>query len=276
MQKTVLIKCCAGLAVLASLGVTCLVLAADTPPGATRSAAMDQVKPKWNLGDGWVVETATLPIQVRGNLAQMARSRPIQWQFTVQKYEKVIGDDCYRVVVRCLLPGPKQPTTVLWIDSKTQTLRQVQTEVPVAGQFRMLTESYEFRGGQRSPVLAPLTALPVDLPFFQGNKTKGLEKFTYEANVGPAGKKALGDLGFAYEVEQDVSEPSAQHVKSLVPDTFTKDLNTRPVVEVRLRGPGRQVRQLWQAGQPWPIYTDNGTTTSRLVKVIPANTASGN
>jgi hypothetical protein len=32
----------------------------------------------------------------------------------------------------------------------------------------------------------------------------------------------------------------------------------------------RQVRQLWTAGVPWPVYSDNGITISRLVKVIPA------
>lgn len=262
------------LALPMATAAVCLAPAAD-PPRPLRSANVDQVRPRWNLGDGWVVETSTYPMQVRGDAAQLTRSRPIQWQFVVQKYEKVIGDDCYRVAVKCLLPGPAQPTTVLWIDRKTQTLRQVQTQIPAAGRFRTITENYEF-GGQRSPVLGPLTALPIDLPLFQPGGTKGLGKFSYQANVGPAGKKALGEVGFAYEIEQDISEPAVQQVKGLLPDSFTKDLAVKPMVEVRMRGAGRQVRQLWQAGQPWPVYAENGATVSRLVKVLPSNSTSGN
>jgi hypothetical protein len=265
MQK---ITWCAGLVLPAALCAACLVLAADTPSSATRSANMDLIKPLWGAGDSWVVETASLPIQVRSDLDPTVRSKPIQWQFTVQRYEKVIGDDCYRVVVKCLEPGT-QPTTVLWIDRKTQTLRQIETEIPVRGGFKKMVENYQF-SGQKSAVLGPLTALPIDMPFFQGNRTKGLETYVYEANMGPAGKKALGEIGFTYEVEQDVSMPSSQNVKGLLPDAYSKDLNTRPVVEIRLRSAGRQVRQLWRPGLPWPVYADNGITVSRLVKVTSA------
>lgn len=267
--------CFAVLAVPAVLGAVCLIWAAETPTGSARSANLQQFRPQWNLGDAWVVETSSLPLQARGDLTQMVRSRPIQWQFTVQKYEKVISDDCFRVVVRCLLAGPPQPVTVLWIDRKSQTLRQIQTQIPVAGRFRTVTEDYLAVGGQKSPVLGPLSALPIDLPFFRGNATKGLESFSYEANDGPAGKKALGDVGFIYDVEQAVSSPSRQHVKELMPQGFTKDLDARPMVEIHMKSAGRQVQQLWQAGLPWPVYADNGTTISRLVKVIPGSSESG-
>jgi hypothetical protein len=33
------------------------------------------------------------------------------------------------------------------------------------------------------------------------------------------------------------------------------------------QGAGREVRQLWQSGSPWPIYCDNGYCVSRLVSV---------
>lgn len=260
------IKWSVGLTLPAAVCAACLVLAADAPSGATRSANMELITPQWGAGDSWVVETASLPVQVRGTLDPTIRSKPIQWQFTVQRYEKVVGDDCYRVVVKCLEPGP-QPTTVLWIDRATQTLRQVETEFPVRGGFKKVVENYQFSAGRKSPVLGPLTALPLDLPFFQGNRTKSLESYSYEASAGPAGSKALGDIGFIYEVEQDVTTPSAQHVKGLLPDAYMKDLNTRPVVEVRLRSAGRQVRQLWRPGLPWPVYADNGVTVARLVKV---------
>ena len=274
MQKKLLYF--AVFSLLAVLGAVCLAWAAETSTGGSRSASLQQFRPQWKLGDAWVVETSSLPLQARADLTQMVRSRPIQWQFTVQKYEKIIADDCFRVVVRCLLPGPPQPVTVLWIDRKSQTLRQIQTQIPVAGRFCMMTEDYRAVGAQKSPVLGPLSALPIDLPLFQGNAAKGLESFSYEVNDGPAGKKkALGDVGFIYDVEQAVASPSRQHVKDLVPQGFTKDLDARPMVEVHMKSAGRQVQQLWQAGLPWPVYADNGTTISRLVKVIPGSSEPG-
>lgn len=254
------------LVVMITLELTCLGLAAEEKSRST--VDLRQVKPKWDVGDRWVVETSTLPIQARREPIELSRGRPIPWQFTVQQDEKVV-DDCYRVEIRCLLAGSPQPVTVLWIDKRSGALRQVQTQFPTADGFRTVTESYEPAGGQPSPVLSLLTALPVDLPAFQGNEAKGMEKYTYESRVGPAGVKNAGELGFAFEVEQEVTQPAAEQVKGLIKEDFTKDLTERPIVEVRLKGVDRQVRQLWQAGLPWPVYTDNGTTIARLVKVKP-------
>ena len=39
---------------------------------------------------------------------------------------------------------------------------------------------FEFSSGQPSPVLGPLTALPVDLPLFVGGEAKGMQTFAYE------------------------------------------------------------------------------------------------
>lgn len=256
----------ASLAVMMILGLASL---GRTAPEAERGMVdLRQVKPKWEVGDQWVVETRTLPIQARREPTGLTRGRPVPWQFTVQQEEKLI-DDCYRVEIRCLLEGAPQPVTVLWIDKKSGALRQVQTQFPSADGFRTVTESYDSAGAQPSPVLSMLTALPVDLPAFQGNEAKGLEKYGYESRIGPAGVKNPGELGFAFEVEQEVAQPGAEQVKGLLEEDFAKNLAERPVVEVRLKGVDRQVRQLWQAGLPWPVYADNGTTVARLVKVKP-------
>ncbi len=258
---------------LLSLGLLILAVgswALAAEPAATeaaRGASMDQLMPQWNLGDGWVVETVTAPVQVRGDRTQWkTQARPIQWQFAVQKYEKVINDDCYRVEVRCLEDGPSQPVTVLWIDKQSRTLRQIETQFPVAGELRTVVENYQFSSGQPAPVLTPLTALPVELPVFQGDQAKGLQTYSYQVSSGPAGTKALGELDFAYQVEQEVNKPEPDHVKGLVADSFAKDVAVQETVEVRIKGFDRQVRQLWQKGLPWPVYSDNGTTVSRLVK----------
>jgi hypothetical protein len=41
---------------------------------------------------------------------------------------------------------------------------------------------------------------------------------------------------------------------------------------VRLETAERKVRQVWQPGMPWPSFSDNGDTVSRLIKVIPPGT----
>lgn len=257
------------LASLLGLAMACLGWAADLPERGDRSVDVDQLRPQWQTGDRWVVETASLPLQMRSAGIAQAKSQPIRWQFAVQSYEKVIGDDCYRVEIRCLESG-QQPATVLWIDKKSHALKQMQTQIPVPGGFKTVSESYEFASGQPSPVLGPLNALPIDLPLFQGGQSKGSQSFTYEANVGPAGQKAIGDLGFAYEIQQEIAAVEPDQVKGLVAESFTKSLESKPVVEVKLRRFDRQVRQLWQPGQPWPVFSDNGTTTCRLIEVIPA------
>ena len=162
------------LVVMITLELTCLGLAAEEKSRST--VDLRQVKPKWEVGDRWVVETSTLPIQARREPIELSRGRPIPWQFTVQQDEKVV-DDCYRVEIRCLLAGSPQPVTVLWIDKRSGALRQVQTH-PTADGF---ARSPELRAGRwpAPPILSLLTAF-VDLPAFQGNEAKGMEKYTYE------------------------------------------------------------------------------------------------
>ena len=77
-------------------------------------------------------------------------------------------------------------------------------------------------------------------------------------------------MGFAFDIKQDLSRPSADYVKSVLHQDFTKGLENRPVLEVHLKTFHREVKQLWQADLPWPAYSDNGSTISRLVKVTPA------
>ncbi len=270
MVKSISLKYQGGLVALVAPLMVCLCLAADSAESPNRSIFLQRLKPNWQLGDKWVVETITQPLQMREGTTRRMAARPIQWQFTVQRFEKSLNQDYYRVEIRCMLRGRPQPMTVLWVDRKSHILRKIQTQIPVPGGFRTITENYEFASGQPSPVLGPLSALPIDLPLLMDGQAKGSQKFTYEANTSLSGTKAVGEVGFAYEVEQEVSPANAEQVKGLLNDTFAKDLKRRPVVEVKLKGPGREVRQLWQPGLPWPAYTESGPTVSRLVKVIPA------
>jgi hypothetical protein len=189
--------------------------------------------------------------------------------------ERLNGHDCFQVAVTCVSSSdPSPPQATLWIDTQAITLRQFQTHIRVAGAARTLTESYAFPGEQPTPVLGPLTALPVDLPLLSGGRTKGSQAFSYEATVGPSGTKAVGDTTFAYDVTQDFDEQPSAEAHALLDADFAKSLATRPLLEVKLKTVDRQVRQLWQSGLPWPVYSDNGTTVARLVKWSPALSSS--
>jgi hypothetical protein len=245
--------------------------------GADPSADVkgEELKPRWSAGDSWVVETATRELQSRDAI-DARKPVAVKWQFTVKKVEKTAGHDCHRVEVVCLddkgNPDKAQPKAVFWIDEKSMALRQLQTQLPVPGGFRTVTESYAFGDNQPSPVIGPLSALPIDLPLFTSGAARGLEKFTYEAVSGAGGKRAPNDVAFAIDIEQSFTAGKADDVKRLVADEFSRDLKAHPVVEVKLKTPTREVRQLWQAGQPWPLYSHNGQTTARLLKVTTAET----
>ncbi|MBN1853487.1 MAG: hypothetical protein JW829_12210 [Pirellulales bacterium] len=231
--------------------------------------------PHWNLGDRWTVETVSRPVQSRFGLTIKPSSRPIPWQFIMVGPEELDGHTCHRIEVQCQAVG-NQPESVLWIDCRSFALRQITTQVPVPHGFEEMTVRYAFASGQTAPVLGPLTALPVDTPVFLSGKAKGLEIFTYRSDFGPIERKSIGDIGFAHQVEQRIAvlSPEQVHVlldepftKSILGDSFTKGMMARPVTEVVLKSHGQEVRQLWQAESPWPIFCDNGSTMSRLVSI---------
>jgi hypothetical protein len=245
------------------------VLAADTPADVKG----EDLKPRWNVGDSWVVETRTQALQTRADLDDRKPS-PVTWKFTVKKSEKIAGHDCHRVEVVCLdskgNTDKTQPGVVFWVDQKSMAMRQLKTQMPVPGGFRTITESYAFGDNQPTPVAGLLSVLPIDVPLFNSGVSRGLEKYTYEAVSGPAGKRDVNDVAFATDIEQSIAAAKADEVNRLVPDEFkefSRDLKAKPVVEVKLKTAERDIRQLWQIGQPWPVYASNGQTTARLLKV---------
>jgi hypothetical protein len=115
--------------------------------------------------------------------------------------------------------------------------------------------------------MSPLTSIPLDFPLMLGGTSKGSGKFSYAAISGSGGKKALGDVGFAVEINQDINEVKADTIKGL-PEAFAKDISAT-ITEVKLSVGDREVQQYWKADKPWPLYSNNGTTTSKLKSVTP-------
>lgn len=257
-----------------------LTVAGDKPFGACSSRAdeadplkaveVERIKPHWQTGDRWIVETATVQQQKHRELDAADKPPSVQWQFQVGRTEQIAGRECHKVKIHCLAKG-RQPQTTLWVDCQSMALRQLETQFPVRSGFRTVVESYDFPGGQPTPVLGPLSALPIDLPLFVGGNRKANSAFTYDAVSGPAGTKAVGDVAFSFSVTQSVSTPDDRQVKRLIPEMLAKQLDKLHLLGVRLKSAdNRQVDQIWKEGVPWPLYTNSGITVSRLIKTIPA------
>jgi hypothetical protein len=225
-------------------------------------------RPAWRVGDRWEIETVARQIQDRHET--VPASAPIRWRFEVAGMERKLGRNCFRIDVICETKGRTRPRTTLWCDAETLMIREVQTQLASGGRYRTLQESYESGPTSISPILTPLTALPLDLPAFQQSGAqhlaKGVGKFTYTSQPLAAGAKDPAILRFTQEVEQNTGIASAKSLGLLAPG-FAKGPDDRPVIEVQLKTRQRSVVQLWQAGQPWPSYTDNIHTQARLVSI---------
>jgi hypothetical protein len=250
-------------------------------PSPPRSPLPTPQPPQWNLGDRWTVESVGKRMQVRRG-GEAPTIRPIQWQFSLSRFEKSLTHDCFRVEIRCLANENGRPLTTLWVDRQSRALRQIATEIPVPGGYHTITLNYDCNSGQPSPVIGPLTALPIDLPVLLAARSKGLETFHYRSSSGTPQAKEVDPLLFEHAVEQQIAAVDAAEArklldasfaKSLDDDPLTKSIGPAPVCEVRLKSAGREIRQLWQDGAPWPIYADNGHCVCRLVSVQPAETA---
>jgi len=257
--------CAAGLLCGGLTGMACPQVNATNNTSTDTNAS---VIPRWNVGDQWTVETASRPLQARGDTDAGARELVrTQWRFTVTGKEKLAGRDALRIDVRCLDQSVRRPGVTIRVDAERGVLLQVQAEIPAADGFRTLTESYAFEGNQVSPVMGPLTALPIDLPVLGSGNVKSVGSFHYQAIAGARGAKAVGDVQFTFSVQQAVQRASQKQVKSLAHKSLVKSLVDEPMLEVRLKGFNRNVRQLWQRDLPWPVYSTNGSTESRLLKV---------
>lgn len=249
----------------------CGTLLSAEPAGSQQApvdtaASAELTRPEWKVGDSWVVETETDPIQ--GRSALLAAKLPLlKWKFVVAGEDKVQGADCYRIEVACIAGGSPTKAT-MWYDKETMFLRQLQTWVYAAGDRQSIVESFAAGGKAiRAPVLPAVNALPLDMPAFPqaGKKSlAGEETFQFKSTPRAAGAKADDAVAFATQVKQKIGKPDAAGLKAIGPDR-SKSL-TAPV-QVDLESSGRSVKQVWQSGRPWPEFSDNGRTRARLLTV---------
>lgn len=221
----------------------------------------------WQTGDRWTVET--VPQMSVTSDASSSAGKGIRWSFEVTGTDKIHDRNCWRASIRCAEPGVRSPEVEIWVDQKSGMLIRTTSRVKRGERTAEFTETYLTSDGQPTPVLGMLSSLPLDMPIFNSlaGRTKSLEPQIYETVIGNGKTKSLEDLGFASIVSQNIKSVPAAQVKSLNVPAASSSEN----VNVEIRSGNRTVRQIWAPGKPWPIFSDNGVTHSRLLEYIPAN-----
>lgn len=239
--------------------------AQNAPREPATEPSPEHFKPVWTLGLKWEIETVSRQSAARRDIRRGEMGKPVRWLFEVVKLQRIDDVECYEVRVTCR-DVQQAPQTTLWVDRNSMTLRRVAAQLPAPDGTRLITESYTSDSGQPFPAFAPLTVPPLELPLFLAG-AKGAQTFNYRASTQPAGAKPVGDVDFRFAIEQSTQRTSAAEIKALLPEDLTKSLAVQPTLDVRLTAARQQVRQLWQAGSPWPLYSDNSVVTARLIQV---------
>jgi hypothetical protein len=225
---------------------------------------LESFQPRWKVGQSWIVETTTRQSQARRPVEDAPANRPVRWRFEVLRAEPFGGASCYVVGVTCLEAG-RQPMTTLWVDRNTMTLRAVRTQLPAADGWRAIEETYTSSSEQPFPAFGPHSVPPLELPVFLPG-IKGQASFRYRTDEG-VGVKAVGKLGFAFDVRQSTRIAAEEELPAALPQRYAKSPRRQSTLEVTLRSATGRVRQFWQSGLPWPVFTDNGIVQSTLVTV---------
>jgi len=228
----------------------------------------ESMRPVWQVGDRWMIDTVSPLVQHHGERGAGIRHLRSRWDFEVVGRESVAAQDCFRLRVTSAAVTKKAVTVTFWVSSRTMTLIRVNLQLPTRNGVHSMTESYDFAAGQSAPVIGPIPALMVDLPFFPGEHTKSASGvFTYESRAGAGRAKQVGDVGFAFAVEQDI-RPADSELRDRLAGSEVKMYQPDAVAwQVQLKDPFREVLQVWQQGLPWPVFADNGSVVTRLVSV---------
>ncbi len=235
--------------------------------GITMNAQAAEVGPHWVVGDAWTVETQT--VQTPSSSANTSGT-PVEWNFTVAAEEPTASKDCFRVEITCADTSRPQPNATIWIDRETGMLVRLTSRIPVGNAYSEYSETYQMTENTPTPVLGIIPSLPLDMPIFGEIVThrKSLEPMCYISS-GDNGAKGLNGPRFAYEVRQTMEAVPAAQMKSLGGAAE----NGKQNVNVKINVGTQSVEQVWTEGKPWPVYSSNGASTSRLKAFRPAKQA---
>lgn len=229
-----------------------------------------KIGPKWKIGTSWVVETKNL----QNPISQKQESEPVHWTFIVAGEAKIGNRDCYEIRIRCNDPSNRQPRVAIWVDKHSGMLMRTTTQQLVQNQWQSFTDNYSVPEGKSTAVLGTIPSLPLDMPLFtDDSRSKDIEGMSYELIPGNKGSKNLGEVDFAFRLNQSIKPISDEKSKSLAKDPRAKSLpetvDLQNAVEVELQSglSKSTVRQVWSSDLPWPVFSTNGISESRLIEI---------
>ena len=253
-------------AAMASVALAVLHCGRSVSVGDEQAAAVGHVsleRPRWRIGDRWVVETRSKIVQSVRNAD--AQPRTVRWQFEIAGVEQAAAAECFKICVSCLVEAQLRPSITLWYDKQTLFLRKFEAQIVAGGQMRTLCESY-VAASEFAPVITPLEVVPVSLPAFVPPGAKHFGSFSYVSQPASGGSKDLSLVRFAHTIRQDVGRPSRDLVRH-AGESGNKVFATSRSVEIHLSEGSRQIAQLWASKAPWPVYTSQGQTEAWLVSI---------
>lgn len=221
-------------------------------------------KPRWAMGDTWVVQTSTQQIQAGRGGQVPAKRQLAEWEFRVEAIEVLDGQMCQRVSVRCVSPARTEPVAVFWVNEKSGRLRQVQTQLPTSGKIRTAVERYDSESSDGA-VICLLSVVPLSLPSFSATSESSAVS-QYRVYGAAAGSKDPGLIGFGSKITQTTRQAEEAAVRGALPDSLAKSLDGQPLTEIILADGRHKIRQIWRTGDSWPAYTEHGGTESWLVR----------
>ena len=242
----------------------------------TSPAPTLQYGPAWRVGQTWTVETVALPqaSPEAFNADEETLGEPIRWRFTVDGENLLYGRKCFRATIVCQLESATKPTIQIWVDQKTKELVGVKSTTDFGDRKLTICEAY-LGGPQETGALGPLTALPLDMPYFKpgfGAELKGLE-----ATDEIEGLRFVSDEDFELDAPQtkslsDATPTFARKIRQKATRLQTtkaigdREYNAESMLyEVSLDGGDVQVNQIWAPNQPWPLVSENGATRATLI-----------
>ena len=252
MKKRILLTMALSWLLVVAWGVS-LTVAESLPP------------PKWSVGQAWSVETESLQPQT-----DLQDTKCVAlWQFLVEAIDEFEGGDCFRLVITPV--EHPEPKTTVWVDSRSFMIRRLDSQIPTLNGYVTVSETY--RANQPVPVIGPLSLIPIALPRFVSDETKSgdaTERFEYN-NSDFDGVKSDTTVAFLTSVSQTVGTPDAERMKLFREIPGAKSVDELNVFEVKLETRNETVRQLWNASSPWPVFSENGMSTARLLDVVDAS-----
>ncbi|MDD3588523.1 MAG: hypothetical protein PHQ75_15180, partial [Thermoguttaceae bacterium] len=232
---------------------------------STQQQVARKYGPQWKTGNSWIVETTNLQSQ---NAQTQTKTMPVRWKFEVKGIATLANHSCFLVEITCMEKGECQPHVYIWVDEVSGMLMRTLTYTWIKGRWHEHQETYIPKGGKSVAVFGSVPSLPLDMPVFGVRGAKSMEADTYETVTGPTGQKAIGQSGFVYQVKQSISPVSKELDKRFQSRKAkgAKSVSLKEAIEVGMNGGLNEVRQVWTPGTPWPVYSTNGASESRLVE----------